>query len=298
MLDLESVVLKLSEDYSGLSPQLQRAARRILDAPAEVAMKSMRSFAAHADVPPSTLLRLAKTLGFEGYDSFRASFQEAVRTGRDTFRDRAELLQNVGGKDPAAHIIRSMTAAALDNVEAAYRQLNPQDLRRAAGILLKARRGYVLGFGGVHGITAYFASVLRMALPQFSLVTAAGASAIDEMVRIAERDVVVAISMSPYARDTIHAVEFAKRQRASVISLTDGPLSPLARLSDLAFVVPTGSPQFFPSQAAVVSILETLVAFVVSIGGEKTLRGIEEIDRVRQREGVCSTAEGRTHRGS
>jgi DNA-binding MurR/RpiR family transcriptional regulator len=291
MVGLENVVQRLSEDFASLSPQLQRAARQILDAPAEVAMKTMRGFAAHADVPPSTLLRLAKTLGFEGYDSFRANFQEAVRTRRDTFRDRAELLQHVGGKDPAANIVRSMTAAALDNVEAAYRQIDPQELRRTAAMLKKARRGYVVGFGGVHGITAYFASVLRMALPQFAHVSAAGVSAIDEMVRIGDRDVVVAVSMSPYARDTLNAVEFASRQGAAVIALTDSPVSPLAQLSQVFFVVPTGSPQFFPSQAAVVSVLETLVAFVVSTGGEKTLREIEEIDRVRQREGVCATAD-------
>ena len=48
---------KLISDYATLSPQMQKAARYILDHPNDVDLRSMRALAREADVPPSTISR-------------------------------------------------------------------------------------------------------------------------------------------------------------------------------------------------------------------------------------------------
>ena len=49
------------EAFNGLSPQLQTAARYVLDCPDDVALLSMREQARRAGVPPATMTRLAES---------------------------------------------------------------------------------------------------------------------------------------------------------------------------------------------------------------------------------------------
>ena len=59
------------EAFDILPPQLQTAARYMLDRPDDVALLSMREQARRAGVPAATMTRLAKRLGLEGYDQVR-----------------------------------------------------------------------------------------------------------------------------------------------------------------------------------------------------------------------------------
>ena len=83
---MQQVMDRLTEAYPALSPQLKRAAKYVLDRPAEVAVNSMRRVAAAAQVAPSSMLRLAKTLGYPSYEAFRRPFQDSVRGSGGDFR--------------------------------------------------------------------------------------------------------------------------------------------------------------------------------------------------------------------
>src|SRR5258708_9954595 len=67
------------EAFDILPPQLQTAARYMLDRPDDVALLSMREQARPAGVPPATMTRLAQRLGLEGYDQEREHYAATVR---------------------------------------------------------------------------------------------------------------------------------------------------------------------------------------------------------------------------
>lgn len=59
----------LVERFETMPPQLQVAARFVLDDPQGVALMSMRKQASQAGVSHSTMMRLARWLGLDGYDT-------------------------------------------------------------------------------------------------------------------------------------------------------------------------------------------------------------------------------------
>ncbi len=67
----QDVVEQLTKAYPTLSKQLKKSAGYVLDHPGNIATLSMRQVAARADVPPPTMNRLAKSLGFETYNAMR-----------------------------------------------------------------------------------------------------------------------------------------------------------------------------------------------------------------------------------
>ena len=58
-------------------------------------MSSIRDLASNAGVKPNTYVRLARAVGFSGFDEFREPFKESIRSGNLNFPDRARWLQEV-----------------------------------------------------------------------------------------------------------------------------------------------------------------------------------------------------------
>ena len=283
---LQALVARITRDFPALSPRLQLAARRVLDRPEDVALKSMRALAGDAKVPPTTMLRLARAAGFPSYEAFRAIFQEALRTTGSDFVTRAQWLQRLPKGDGAAGVVGAMAAAVLMNIEAAFRNMDLAGLAAAADLLRASRRVYVVGVGGMHPIASYVHYVARMALPDVRLAEPAMAAMTDELADLAPEDAVVLLSVAPYATETVRAAEFAASRGAKLIVLTDSRTSHVASLATALILAPTATPLFFPSQAATLALLETLIALTVSHGDEAVLERIARIDRHRREQGI------------
>src|SRR5260370_7004953 len=78
MKQLSSFASRLKADFENLSPQLQEAARWVIDHPADVALLSLREQARRAGIAPATLTRLAQRLPLRGYDGAPTLYPPAV----------------------------------------------------------------------------------------------------------------------------------------------------------------------------------------------------------------------------
>ena len=272
----EAVVAALTEAYAGLPPALQAAARHIIDHPREVGVESMRTLAVKTSVHPNAFVRLARLLGFAGYDEMRERFRDfLVAEGLGGFRDRARWLQEMAAKGGSAAILGEMAAAVADNVERGFQKQDVRALERACDRILKARTVYVLGLGAAYNLAHQFWYVARMAFGQVVPIPRHGSQPIDDLAQVGKKDLLIALTFQPYRSETLGAVRVAKRRGAKVIGITDSATSPLAREADQALICPTHTPQFFQSQAAVTALLETLIALLVARAGEEAQARIE-----------------------
>jgi len=276
----------LSTVYEDLSPQLRRAADYVLDNPNDVGINSMRQVAQAAEVKPNTLVRMAKAAGFASYQAFRAPFRDDLRKGMETFPDRARWLQSIAQGGSHGQLFSQMAASSLSNVEQLFSATSGTEVKAAADLIVGARSAYVLGVGVGHALAHSFWYVARMALDNLIHVPRQGNLPIDDLARIGKRDVLLAMTFAPYRREVVDAVRMAKRRGARVIAISDSRSSPIAIAADLVFVAPTTTPQFFPSSAAVMVLLETLIAFMVADAKRNVVANIEAFHRARDEAGV------------
>ena len=85
----------LAESLSSLTPELQKTAAYVLENPNEIGVSSIREIAAKARVKPNSLVRMARRIGFEGYEDFRQPFREQIRHGDYFYREQAKWLQSL-----------------------------------------------------------------------------------------------------------------------------------------------------------------------------------------------------------
>lgn len=277
----EAVVERLLAVYDDLPGQLQISARYLIDHPHEVGLQSMRTLATNADVHPNSFVRLARHIGFDGYDAMRERFRDFVRGGVGSSPDRVRWLQDMAKKGGSAEILGSMASACLENTERMFEQQSIQDLDKAVDWMAASKRVFVLGLGLAYPLAYNFWYVARMGFDHFILTPRHGSQPSDDIIRIDEDDCLLAMTFQPYRRETLAAVRLAKARGAKTIGVTDSNASALCRESDLGLVSPTHTPQFFHSNSAVTALLESLCALLVVRGGDQATAAIEAFNTAR-----------------
>jgi len=268
----------LVEAFDILPPQLQAAARYMLDRPDDVALLSMREQARRAGVPPATMTRLAQRLGLEGYDEVRELYAGAVRSGALGFAGKA-------GAQVEAQKLRGEKALARDMALTLSRQLarlaEPAALERladAASRLHEARRIYCLGLRSCHAVAWHFHYMLSLLGDKTVMLDDAGGTGLDAIRDAGAGDVLLAASVEPYARATIEGARYAAGRGVPVVALTDSEVSPLARVAAALILVATESPSFFHTMTPLLAVSEILAALVAGRGGNKAMAALEHAE--------------------
>ena len=68
----------------------------------------------------------------------------------------------------------------------------------------------------------------------------------------------VAISFSPYAKETLNIMNAVAKNSVKQISITDSQISPLVGFSDVSFIVKEAQVSGFRSQCATMTLVQTL----------------------------------------
>jgi DNA-binding MurR/RpiR family transcriptional regulator len=167
-----------------------------------------------------------------------------------------------------------------------FAQQSIRELEQAVDWMIEARRVYVLGLGLAYPLAYNFWYVARMGFDHFILSPRHGSLPSDDVIRMDERDCLLAMTFQPYRRDTLSAVQQAKERGARIIGVTDSSAATLCREADLGLVAPTHTPQFFQSNAAVAALLETLCALLVIRGGDAASAAVEAFHSARWKENI------------
>ncbi|WP_040479292.1 MurR/RpiR family transcriptional regulator [Vreelandella boliviensis] len=276
--------------YDVMSPQLQQAARYVLDHPEEVALVSMREVARYAAVQPATMTRLAKFLGLPGYDELRAQHAAALRQGSDGFaakvRQRVDEGRETVASDTATHMLQGLSAQLAKLCE-------PDSLRRleaTADRLMSARKIYVLGLRSCHAIAWHFHYVMTLLGDRSVHLDGPGGTGGDALIRATSEDVMLVISIKPYARDALEVAQLAKEKGVGIVSITDSEVSPLVAMSAQTILCPTESDSFFHTLTPALAISEVLCSLLAEFDRPKTLEALQQVDEHLSHLNTYSTA--------
>jgi DNA-binding MurR/RpiR family transcriptional regulator len=266
-----------------LSPELLRAARWIEQHPREVALNSMRECARRAGFAPATFTRLAQALGFDGFEAIRARCQDALAPAPG-YTARAQALQAKAQR--SADWLDTLNEAQHANT-ASISGLNPRaQFEKAAAAMLAAPQVHFLGLRASHGLAFHLHYTYGLVAPNGALVQGLGGTLADQLGQMGRNEVLVAISLSPYTRQTVEAVEQARGQGVKVIALTDSRLSPVARSAHQVLLFRAESPSYFQSMVGGLALAEALVAAVAVRGGRKVLQRLASVQQKLDAQGA------------
>ncbi len=281
-----SVLTRLAGELDDLTPEARKAAKYVLENPRDVGVSTVREIATAANVKPNTVVRMARQVGFEGYDDFREPFRDAIRRGAADFPERARWLQGIRKSGALGELYADMVHGALVNIEETFAGISAEDLRNAAETIWNSRNVYTLGVGVNNSNARNFTYLASTGMVQFHAIPRPGSTPIDDLAWADHSDVLVAITCKPYRREVVEAVLTAKSQGMSIIAISDSLASPIIRNADHGFIVSADTPQFFPSSVSTIALLETLLSFVIAVASDEIVDRVETFHRRRHKLGI------------
>jgi len=286
VLESVDVLAALTTELSALTPEVRKAASYVLDNPNDVGVSSIREIAEAANVKPNTFVRMARTVGFNGYEEFREPFRTEIKRGALNFPDRARWLQSLGQSGKLGGLYRDMVSSAISNIEDTFAGIEAQSLKAAANAILKSRNTYTLGVGVNSSNANNFTYLASTGMVNFHSIPKNGSTPIDDLAWADKRDVLIAITCKPYRTEVVAAVKLAREQGVQVIGISDSAASPIIVGSEHGFVVSVDTPQFFPSSVSTIALLETLLSFAIAMATPEVVERVKTFHERRHQLGL------------
>lgn len=256
-----------------LSPTERRVVEALLDGPERVAFGTVAELAARSGTSGPTVVRVARKLGYDGYRSLQAAAQDEL-TG-----DLAPAAQRIRRRAaPRDDPIGRALATELANVESTLRRTDPDDFTTAVRVLADRKRRIVVVAGDAErGIGVTVADQLAQLRDGIEVLDGTPPRLAARVALGGRTDAVLAIDVRRYDTWLLDAVAGFRDAGATVVAITDGPLSPLASGSEACFAVAAEGAGPFDSHVGTLALLHALVAGVAD-----RLRGsaTDRLDRV------------------
>lgn len=260
--EYEALVQRIQDEYEGLSRSFQSIARYLTQNPNDVVIQSINAIAARCSVHPSSLVRFAQSLGYEGFKDLKELFNRRLATAAPGFEARVNALKDElqrHRRGSPKGLLGDLVARDTTTLQDLYNNTTEEDLVQTAELLEKARTIYVVGQLRSAPIAEFLRYVLTMLDRQVVLLDANGGLA-THMARVMRPDdVLFAVSFRFYAKEVVSIVETAHANNIPVIAISDGNLSPLAKCARVLFSVPESEYAFSRSLAAPMCLAQALM---------------------------------------
>ena len=250
--------------YEQLSPRLQQVARYVLENPNDMALQTLAVIAERCEVQPSTIVRFAKTFGYEGASEMQELFKDEMLTQAPSpsYAERIRQFSRRAGAAGALapqdvmHEFADSNILALEHLKSSVRKA---DLERAVDMIAAANAVYIVGKRRSFPVASYLAYALRHVDKRAYLLDGVAGMLLEQSTMLTSKDLLIAISFQPYAPETVEIAGSTREQRAKIIAITDSRLSPIAAHSDLAFEIKDAEVRQFRSLTASLCLAQTLV---------------------------------------
>ena len=257
-----------------LPARLQQVGRFVAANDYDATTRSMRDLAAEAGADPAAFTRLAKALGYPGWDGLRAALTEARRPGPPSpFSGRAKGRRRGPNADVA------LVDDKLEAEAAGLGRISAASVAGAARALHAAQRIWIAGFRSCRSVAELLNYQLRLFRPyEVQLVGGSGPEDLD-LGAFRQGDAVVVIGFAPYSTASVLSARSAHQSGATLVAIADTMTAPMAEgAAHLRLFESASSPGFFPSLTGAIAIAQSLAAITFALGGMSAKRRLEETE--------------------
>ena len=257
--DSKHLISNIQSQYPRLSKGQKLIAQYILKNYDKVAFMTACKLGETVGVSESTVVRFANALGYSGYPKLQSALQELIKNKLTTVQ-RVDMAHEYSDD---LTILNKVLKSDIDNIRGTLEEVDEIAFEEASNKLLNARKIYILGMRSSFVVAQYLGFYLDIILDSVHIIRMDMGDAFEQIVRISEDDVVVAISFPRYSKKSYQVVKYAKEKGAHVISLTDSLFAPVASIADNTLLVKSSMASFVESLVPAFSVANALV---ISVG--------------------------------
>lgn len=255
-----------------LTPTQRRIAHSLVEHAAKAAYLSAAEVADLAGVSQPSVTRFAMALGYSGYPALR--------------RELRDLTADAPAEPAPRNAMQRAVQAETEHLRRLEEQLqDPEDVRRAAALLIGSRPLPVLGLRAAAPLAAYFGYFAAKVFPGVRVLDGGGTSLLDRLdqARADGAGAMLAIVLPRYPRESVEAVREARAAGLSVVAITDSAVSPVAEHADVVLPAAVGTQLVFDLHTGPMAMAMVLLQAMCDAAPEPVQQRLEEFEATAAR---------------
>ena len=271
------IIKLINEKKDGFSKSQKKIAEYVEKNLEKAAYMTAFKLSEKAEVSEATVVRFAEKLGFEGYPEFQKNLLSYVK-GKLTSLQRIELAYEKIGD---GSILDAVLKSDISHIEKTLENIDRTQFANAARLISSAKRIYITGVRSAAALAEFAGFYLHLIFDNVRLIKSTGGDDLfEQIMNIEKGDVFIGISFPRYSKNTIKALEYAKRRGAAVIGITDGKNSPVSNVSDFCLIAECDTTSFADSLTAPISLINALIAQVGLENRERVHKNFERLEKI------------------
>jgi len=270
----------VSERYNLLTKSEKRIADYMRQNQDEAAFLSAGEIAERLDLSEATMVRFARTMGFDSYPALRVALQEKYRR---LVTHSARLRSRLGDLSEAGDIFEQLVASEIYFLTESLQTLDRDAFHAAVGLLRTHQRVFVFGLGPSISLVDLLEIRLTRSARHVIPLNTSGREMLEPMLLMNSSDLLVAIGFFNVTPNLQMVLEYANQHKTPVILVTDtlGPM--VGDKADVVLAARRGPVSAFHSLTVPMTIVNALLLALSSIDQEKVMTNLDKLDQLRER---------------
>ena len=253
--------------HNGDAVRLSRKQRAVVSYiehnPKFAAFATAGDLGSRVNVHPSTVVRLAQLLGYDGFPEFQAAIRHTYLCSLD-----AVSLNPPHAPGRFADVVSSSLDQDLRNLATTRASLDGKTVQQVARLVESAPVSLAIGGGSHGGLAIIFSHLCRFMGLHMDVEIRGGMSLAARLSQVGSGHVVFGSSAWWVLNDTREALAIAREQGAHTIAIADSRASPLAQVADHVLITRSESVCFNQSLVGHLAIVNAIVAEIATNGDD------------------------------
>lgn len=273
----QDLIKIMQENFQGFSKGQKLIADYIMTHYEKAAFMTAAKLGEAVGVSESTVVRFAVQIGFDGYPKLQSSLQEMIKS-KLTSIQRIEVSSKRIGNDS---ILKSVLQSDMEKIKKTLEEIDQDSFDNIVESVLNAKRIYILGVRSSAPLAGFLGFYFNLVFDNVRLIHTTSASEMfEQILNAGEGDVVIGISFPRYSRRTIKAMQYARKQGATVIAITDSKRSPLAAYANNSIIARSDMASFVDSLVAPLSVINALIVAVGMRKKDEIYKTFEKLEKI------------------
>ena len=185
------------------------------------------------------------------------------------------------GRISQSEILATVLQSDIEKIKLTLTGIDQKAFELAIDTILNAKKIYVIGIRSCAPLASFLSFYLNLICEDVVLVNTNSSSEIfEQLIRINEKDVIIAISFPRYSMRTLKALEFASNRKAKVITLTDSVHSPMNLYSSCNLIARSDMASIVDSLVAPLSVINALVVALCMKKQKEVISTLEMLEDI------------------
>jgi len=284
MEELNDFRRRIEKHFPRLTKSEQKIGSFLLSSYDQAVFLSAADIARELDVSEATIVRFARTIGYDSFPQLRRALQHIYRARTTPATRLQHKLADL--KTGEGHILAKVVDMELQYLAEVPHSVSPAEFDHAVKIILKGRRVFVFGIGPAR----ILAELVFLRLTRFGITTLrlneSGRDLLDKLLLLKSDDALLATGFHRVTGELVAVLDRARKVGCKTVLLTDTLRAHFQDKVAVTLAARRGPVSTFHSLIVPMAILNALILAVAMERPAESLGSLKRMEELRAEYGL------------